>query len=101
MGVAVLAGLWFSEPVAPPIRPGQPAPAFSLPALDGGTVALDSLRGRVVLLNFWATWCKPCLDEMPAMERLYQALSDRASSSWRSRWMRAPTRCAAFATNSR
>lgn len=55
---------------------GEPAPDFSLPPLDGGApVSLSSLRGRVVLLNFWATWCVPCESEMPAMERLHRALA--------------------------
>jgi peroxiredoxin len=53
---------------------GHPAPDFRLSALDGPEQSLSSLRGRVVLLNFWATWCKPCEDEMPAMQRLYQQL---------------------------
>jgi len=58
-----------------PIEPGLPAPAFSLPVLGGdASLSLGSLRGKVVLLNFWATWCKPCEDEMPAMETLYQTL---------------------------
>jgi peroxiredoxin len=58
-----------------PIEPGLPAPAFSLPVLGSdASVSLASLRGQVVLLNFWATWCKPCEDEMPAMESLHQAL---------------------------
>jgi len=43
----------------------KPAPAFSLTSLDGQTVDLAALRGHVVLLNFWATWCAPCLVEMP------------------------------------
>jgi peroxiredoxin len=62
---------------APPLLPGAGAPPFTLPALEGGEVSLERLRGRVVLLNFWATWCKPCEDEMPAMQRLHRSLSGR------------------------
>jgi peroxiredoxin len=72
--------LWVAfgaERPAAPVAEGQPAPDFSLPTLDGGELSLASLRGRVVLLNFWATWCKPCEDEMPAMERLYRSLRDQ------------------------
>jgi thiol-disulfide isomerase/thioredoxin len=47
---------------------------FSLEALDGKKVALSSFRGKVVLLSFWATWCGPCKQEMPAMQKLYQKL---------------------------
>ena len=71
----VIAVLLVSEPAPDPIRAGQPAPGFELPLLDGGTIPLESLRGRVVLLNFWATWCKPCEDEMPAMQRLRGTLA--------------------------
>ena len=60
-----------------PLDPGEPAPAFELPRLAGGEVSLADQRGRVVLLNFWATWCKPCEDEMPAMQRLWERLRDR------------------------
>jgi peroxiredoxin len=63
-----------SERPAAPVGEGHPAPDFRLPALDGDEVELRALRGRVVLVNFWATWCKPCEDEMPAMQRLYTAL---------------------------
>jgi peroxiredoxin len=67
--------LWSAEPVPPPLEAGSPAPDFSLPRLsEGEPVSLATLRGRVVLVNFWATWCKPCEDEMPAMESLYRAL---------------------------
>ena len=45
---------------------------FTLPLLAGGNAALSSYRGKVVILNFWATWCQPCLNEMPSMETLYQ-----------------------------
>ena len=50
---------------------------FTLTALDGKTYSLDSLRGKVVLLNFWATWCPPCRREMPNMEKLYQRFSEK------------------------
>jgi thiol-disulfide isomerase/thioredoxin len=47
-----------------------PAPDFSLPARDGGEVRLSSLQGQVVMINFWATWCGPCRQEMPLLEQL-------------------------------
>jgi peroxiredoxin len=62
---------------AAPLLPGAGAPDFTLPSLADGEVSLRALRGRVVLLNFWATWCKPCEDEMPAMERLHRSLEGR------------------------
>jgi len=55
---------------------GSPAPAFVLTDLHGTQQALQDYRGKVVLLNFWATWCGPCLVEMPSMERLYQELKE-------------------------
>ncbi len=60
-----------------PVQEGQKAPDFRAPNLAGDTVALSALRGRVVLLNAWATWCEPCRWEMPALERLYQKLGPR------------------------
>ena len=58
----------------------KPAPALKLKDLDGTVHDLAQLRGRVVLINFWATWCPPCRREMPSMERLSQALKDEAFS---------------------
>jgi peroxiredoxin len=57
-----------------PLRVGQPAPGFTLPGLDGKMVSLSDYRGHVVLVNVWATWCPPCVDEMPSMEKLYREL---------------------------
>ena len=54
------------------VKPGEPAPNFQLRDMEGRIVSLSDLRGKVVLLNFWATWCGPCRVEMPAMERLYR-----------------------------
>ncbi len=51
---------------------GSPAPPFQLRDLSGKPVSLASYRGKVVLINFWATWCGPCRVEMPAMELLYR-----------------------------
>jgi peroxiredoxin len=53
------------------------APDFALPDLSGDTVRLSDYAGRVVLLNFWATWCRPCVKEMPALERLEARMKDR------------------------
>jgi peroxiredoxin len=53
------------------------APDFSVPDLRGQVVRLSSLRGKVVLVNLWATWCAPCREEMPSMERLYDRFRDR------------------------
>ncbi len=50
----------------------EEAPAFVLQTLDGDSVSLEALRGRVVLVNFWATWCPPCRVEMPGFERVYR-----------------------------
>lgn len=55
------------------VKAGEPAPNFRLRDMNGRNVSLSDLRGKVVLLNFWATWCGPCRVEMPAMERLYRA----------------------------
>lgn len=55
-----------------PLKVGMTAPDFELPDLDGKNMRLSDLRGKVVFLNFWATWCKPCREEMPSMEVLYK-----------------------------
>jgi peroxiredoxin len=73
--VAATYALFAGFPGSPPIGRGDRAIDFTLPGIgDGPPLRLADLRGRVVLINFWATWCKPCEDEMPAMERLYRSL---------------------------
>jgi DsbE subfamily thiol:disulfide oxidoreductase len=54
----------------------SPAPQFTLPNLEGGKVGLKDFRGKLLMLNFWASWCVPCREEMPAMERLYRKYND-------------------------
>ncbi len=54
------------------VMEGKVAPDFSLPLMGGGTMTLSDYRGKVVLLNFWATWCPPCREEMPSMQKLYK-----------------------------
>ncbi len=55
-----------------PVREFSKAPDFRLENLEGKPIELKSLKGKVILLNFWATWCGPCKEEMPSMENLYQ-----------------------------
>jgi peroxiredoxin len=55
------------------IREGDRAPEFQLPSLDGKMVHLSSYRGKVVMVHFWATWCPPCVEELPTLERLFRA----------------------------
>jgi peroxiredoxin len=54
------------------IQVGFPAPNFTFPDLNGQQVSLSDHRGKVVLVNIWATWCPPCRQEMPSMQKLYE-----------------------------
>ncbi len=55
---------------------GNPAPDFALPNLDGETIRLSQFKGRVVIVNFWATWCPPCRFEIPSMQRAWEKTRD-------------------------
>jgi peroxiredoxin len=75
--VAILVLLSASQSQSMGDRPpkvGAPASDFSLPDLNGHTQRLSDYRGKIVLVNFWATWCKPCTIEMPAMQSGYDKL---------------------------
>jgi thiol-disulfide isomerase/thioredoxin len=60
-----------------PSSPPVPAPTISLIDLVGNTVALSDFAGKLVLVNLWATWCEPCLREMPSLERMQSRLGDK------------------------
>lgn len=70
--VAAVAGLalWMLSTPAPGLELGEAAPVFQAPGLAGGVVSLDAYRGKVVYLDFWASWCGPCAQALPALERL-------------------------------
>ncbi len=72
IGGALLAGAVWERGRGPWL-----APDFAVPDLSGQAVRLSAHRGEVVLVNIWATWCPPCREEMPSMERLHQRLKDR------------------------
>jgi len=59
------------------LKEGQPAPGFTLLTLDGGRASLTDHRDKLVVLNFWATWCQPCIVEMPSLEALWRRYRDR------------------------
>ena len=58
-------------------RPGKEAPVFSLESFSGGTVSLADFEGQPVIINFWASWCAPCRQEMPALEATWQLFRER------------------------
>jgi len=86
-GMALFGGLsrWWPSSVVPAGTPGTPAPApvagapapdFTLTDTSGKSITLSSLKGQVVLINFWATWCEPCQREMPAIQHEFETRRD-------------------------
>lgn len=83
-GLLVLSGVWYAtgrsgaNTPLPQITEVQPydAPPFTLKNLEGQSVSLSDFQGKVVLLNFWGTWCEPCKEETPALQTAYQQMQD-------------------------
>ncbi len=71
-------GIEDKSPPEPPVPPGlTKAPDFEVKALNGEVLSLKKYRGKVILLDFWATWCRPCLVEMPNVKRVYKKYKDQ------------------------
>jgi cytochrome c biogenesis protein CcmG/thiol:disulfide interchange protein DsbE len=87
LGASAGAALWYAPGSASPVSAsgtvqttpltaapapvvGAPAPGFSLSDLEGDSVHLSDLRGKTVIVNFWATWCEPCMEELPLLNRI-------------------------------
>ena len=66
----------FNPSVTPGLKKGVSALDFTFPDINGDMVSLSDFQGQVVLLNIWATWCLPCVEEMPSMEKLYKKLKN-------------------------
>lgn len=73
--VAVVAAIGYTRRPSLPAA-GSDTPQVALSLLDGGQVGLDAFRGKVVLLDFWATWCPPCVASMPVVQRVASDLED-------------------------
>lgn len=73
--VATFAIVWLQSSKYEPLVVGKPAPDFALTDLNDKSHRLSDFRGKVVFLNFWATWCAPCVKEMPALDRLHNILA--------------------------
>lgn len=70
LAVALACGVTPAAAKMPKV--GEPAPEFELKLMDGSHVKLSELRGQVVVLNFWATWCVPCREELPLLDTWYR-----------------------------
>jgi peroxiredoxin len=72
----LIALIWANRSRFTPLDVGSRAPEYTALTLQGDSVALSTFQGDVVLLNIWATWCPPCVKEMPALQRLHEALAN-------------------------
>lgn len=76
VGVYTIGGSLWNESAAPP-KIGEKAPAFELKGLDGNMHNLSDYRGKTVILNFWGSFCEPCVDEMPLFQEVYEENMDK------------------------
>lgn len=70
--IAALALAGLAQPATAGVKVGRPAPKFELLLIDGTRIKSSDLRGQVVLINFWATWCAPCKEELPLLDKYYR-----------------------------
>jgi peroxiredoxin len=75
--IVFLSLLLLGMAASPPLV-GGPAPTFKLEAVDGKIVSMADFKGQFVILNFWATWCVPCIKEMPEFQKAHQSLDPKA-----------------------
>lgn len=79
-GVLLAVFAWSLVRTSVALQPGRPAPELAIDTFDGDTVALRDLQGRVVVVNFWASWCLPCAEEAADLEAVWRAYRDRGVS---------------------
>jgi len=100
-GLAQERELWSGQDLLRKLKlvhvPGAlPAPRFNAPTPDGTKIGIDDLKGKLVLLNFWATWCPPCILEMPTMEKLHQEFKEEGLEVVAVNFMEGPKTINAF-----
>ncbi|GBR76442.1 disulfide reductase TlpA-like family [Candidatus Termititenax persephonae] len=91
----------FAAANVPILRQPSPAVDFTVSLADGGVLNLQDLSGQVVVLNFWASWCAPCRQEMPSMERLYQRLRPQGLAMLAINYQERPEDVRAFMTKNK
>lgn len=77
LALLVVIGMMLQRSQQGPVTSGSPAPEFSVETFDGGTFTLSRYTGQVVVVNFWASWCKPCEQEAVELEQAYQMYRDK------------------------